>query len=181
MPELRSTGSRNERATSLGGSSPPSSSSPSLMRRRLRLRLSALLVLFRALPVSSGAASSVSASFVERSFSLPFINAGGSISSSSHTVRKSVKVNEPLGVSLNSFNRLRNVVSAILTTCTISSTDRRKLFMRAARRRQAPHMPAGRRPLVIQSRSNRCTSRMASVATLCVSSPNSKSVAKREM
>src|SRR6266851_7809782 len=110
MPELRNTGSRYERGPLLGGSSPPSSSSLSLTRRRLRLRLSALLGLFRTLPVSSEASSSASTSFVARSFSLPLINAGGSISSSSHTVRKSVKVNAPLGVSLNSFRRLRNVV-----------------------------------------------------------------------
>ncbi len=45
----------------------------------------------------------------------------------------------------------------------------------------APHIPAGRLPVTIQSRFIRCTNRIAVLATACVLSSNSNRAANRCM
>ena len=124
--------------------------------------VSAFVSSFSSLSLSSSHISSLSeilvlhlhcaaAVLTTTSFSFPLVNAGGSISSSGHTFLKSASVKAPLGVALNSSSRFLRVVSAILTTCTISSTDLLKLSIQAARSSAAPQIPAGLRPRVIQS------------------------------
>ena len=138
------------------------SSSASLTRFHLPFLFSAfLLVLLFIFANFSSPLSCRHASCLLPFFSFPFVNAGGkgSISSSSHTCLISATVKATLRVALNSSSRFLRVISAILTTYTISSTDLRKLFKLLEAVQHHKYQYVSSYPRVIQSRSNHWTNR----------------------
>ena len=99
----------------------------------------------------------------------PRLKEGGScaISSDSSSVvafsaqRSSSMVSCAAGVASNSSRRVRTVMPHTRRTLTISACVRGNPCVRAAIRRAAAHIPAGRRPVWIQSRYMRATTRSA--------------------